>query len=43
VHHIAGVDDPYEAPLAPELCCHTDRETIAESTAKVVSLILRLI
>jgi adenylyl-sulfate kinase len=43
VHHIAGVDDPYEVPLAPDLRCHTNRETIAESTAKLLSLVLRLI
>jgi adenylylsulfate kinase len=42
LHHIAGVDDPYEPPLAPELHCRTDEETIQESVAKVVSLVLGL-
>jgi adenylyl-sulfate kinase len=40
LHHIAGVDDPYEPPLAPELRCRTDEETVEESVAKVVSLVL---
>jgi adenylylsulfate kinase len=31
-----GIDDPYEAPLAPEVECHTDRETVAESVAAVL-------
>jgi adenylylsulfate kinase len=31
-----GIDDPYEEPISPELICFTDRETIEESTAKVV-------
>lgn len=40
LHHIAGVDDPYEPPLAPELRCRTDEETIQDSVANVVSLVL---
>jgi adenylyl-sulfate kinase len=32
-----GVDDPYEAPLNPELTLHTDRETLEESVAKVLN------
>ena len=32
-----GIDDPYEAPMHAEVVCHTDRETIRESTDKVVS------
>ncbi len=31
-----GIDDPYEPPLAPEVECRTDRETIEESVAKVL-------
>jgi adenylylsulfate kinase len=31
-----GVDDPYEAPEAPEVTVHTDRETLEESVAKIV-------
>jgi adenylylsulfate kinase len=31
-----GIDDPYEAPLNPEIECRTDLETLEESTAKVL-------
>ncbi len=31
-----GVDDPYEPPLAPEVECCTDRETVADSVRKVL-------
>jgi bifunctional enzyme CysN/CysC len=30
-----GIDDPYEAPLNPEIECRTDCETLAESVEKV--------
>lgn len=40
LHHVTGIDDPYEPPLWPEVCCHTDRETIAESTARILDVIL---
>jgi len=33
---VTGVDDPYEPPAAPEIECHTGREALAESTAKVL-------
>jgi len=36
IHGISGVDHPYEAPLAPEVECRTDRETLAESVEKVI-------
>jgi adenylylsulfate kinase len=36
---LTGVDDPYEAPLAPEVVLHTDRETIAESAARVLGFL----
>jgi adenylyl-sulfate kinase len=39
IHGVTGVDDPYEAPLTPEVECLTDRETLAESTAKVLQAI----
>jgi adenylylsulfate kinase len=31
-----GIDDPYEPPLHPEIVCHTDCETIEESTEKIM-------
>src|SRR5580698_9552092 len=35
IHGVTGVDDPYEPPEAADVECHTSRETLAESTAKV--------
>jgi adenylylsulfate kinase-like enzyme len=35
------VDDPYEPPLAAEVECHTDRETVAESAEKVLHYLER--
>jgi len=38
-----GVDDPYEAPLNPEVVCHTDgSETPDESAAKIIAKIEEL-
>lgn len=31
-----GIDDPYEAPLQPEVECRTDIESVEESVAKVL-------
>jgi len=39
MEHVTGVDDPYEAPLEAEVECRTDRETVAESTARVVGAV----
>jgi bifunctional enzyme CysN/CysC len=36
IHGVTGIDDPYEPPLAAEVECRTDRETLAESVDKVV-------
>jgi adenylylsulfate kinase-like enzyme len=37
IKNFTGVDDPYEAPLNPEVVCHTDgRETPQQSAAKVI-------
>ncbi|OKH32864.1 adenylyl-sulfate kinase [[Phormidium ambiguum] IAM M-71] len=35
IKHFTGIDDPYEIPTNPEVECHTDIETEAESIAKV--------
>jgi adenylylsulfate kinase len=32
-----GIDDPYEAPLNPEVTCYTSLENIKESVAKVAA------
>ena len=34
--NFTGVSDPYEEPLHAEVVCETDRETVAESAAKVL-------
>jgi adenylyl-sulfate kinase len=36
-----GIDDPYELPLAPEVECRTDQETVKESVDKVIAAILK--
>jgi bifunctional enzyme CysN/CysC len=40
---VTGLDDPYEAPLAPELECQTGHETLAESVGKVITTIEELL
>jgi adenylylsulfate kinase len=32
-----GIDDPYEAPLNPDIDCQTHQETLEESVAKVMA------
>ena len=32
-----GIDDPYEAPLNPEVNCETHKETLEESVDKVIA------
>ena len=39
VKGFTGVDDPYEAPLHPEVECRTDLETIDESARKVIEYV----
>jgi adenylyl-sulfate kinase len=41
LRHVTGIDDPYEHPLAPEVECRTDRETLEESVAKVLEAVER--
>lgn len=36
IEHFTGIDDPYESPLAPEVECHTEVESVDESVAKVL-------
>jgi adenylylsulfate kinase len=36
IHHVTGMDDPYEPPCSPDVVCHTARETREESVAKVI-------
>jgi adenylylsulfate kinase len=37
-----GVDDPYEAPLSPEVVCDTANETVEESAQKVIDKLVEL-
>jgi adenylylsulfate kinase len=34
-----GIDDPYEPPTWPDVHCRTDIETVAESCARVLSVL----
>jgi adenylylsulfate kinase len=36
IHNVTGLDDPYEHPIAPDVECRTDSETLEESAAKVL-------
>jgi adenylylsulfate kinase len=36
LHGMTGVDDPYEAPVRPEIECRTDLESLSESARKVI-------
>src|SRR5512135_2100421 len=37
IKHFTGVDDPYEAPVNPEVTCHSDgSETPQQSAAKII-------
>jgi adenylyl-sulfate kinase len=38
--HFTGIDDPYEPPIAPEVVCSTDQETIETSVNKVLGALL---
>jgi adenylylsulfate kinase len=31
-----GISDPYETPESPEIIAHTDKESVEESTAKII-------
>ncbi len=37
IKNFTGVDDPYEAPLNPEVTIHSDRETVQESAGKILA------
>lgn len=41
IPNFTGVSDPYEEPLRPEIVVDTERETLDESVAKVVSYLER--
>ena len=37
IKHFTGVSDPYEDPISPHVVCETDKESIDESTNKVLA------
>ncbi len=37
--HFTGITDPYEPPMAPDVECRTDQETLSESVALVMQAI----
>ncbi len=39
IANFTGVSDPYEEPLNPEVVVETDKETVEESTAKVLGVL----
>ncbi|MBE9011740.1 adenylyl-sulfate kinase [Pseudanabaenaceae cyanobacterium LEGE 13415] len=41
IKNFTGIDDPYEAPLNPDVVCYTERESIKESTLKIMEEIER--
>jgi adenylylsulfate kinase len=42
INHFTGIDDPYEAPLSPEVECKTDQESPTESRDKVLKKLQEL-
>jgi adenylyl-sulfate kinase len=39
IPQFTGISDPYEPPVAPEIVVRTDRETVAESVAKILAYV----
>jgi adenylylsulfate kinase len=37
IQSFTGLDDPYEAPVNPDVTCHTAEETVDESAGKIVT------
>ena len=37
IANFTGISDPYEEPLSPDVVVRTERETIEESTAKIIA------
>ena len=42
IKEFTGVSDPYEPPLSPEVTCHTQSETLEESTQKIIEALRTL-
>lgn len=41
IKNFTGVDDPYEPPLNPELILETDKESVEESSKKIIDALLQ--
>jgi adenylyl-sulfate kinase len=39
IRNFTGISDPYESPLEPEVTVCTDRESVQESTAKILKVL----
>ena len=42
IQNFTGISDPYEEPLTPEVLIESDKETLAESVAKVMTKLKEL-
>lgn len=40
IEHFTGINDPYEAPVSPDLDLHTDTEGVEQSAARIVALLV---
>ena len=43
IHHVTGIDDPYEQPLNADVECRTDVESLPECVGKVLETVNRLL
>jgi adenylylsulfate kinase len=41
IDHFTGISAPYETPDRPEIIIHTDRETLSDSDARIISELRR--
>lgn len=41
IRNLTGIDDPYEPPLAPDIECRTDKESVEVSVARILDMILQ--
>ena len=39
IKNFTGIDDPYEAPLKPEIHLHSDRQTLAEEVGEILDVL----
>jgi adenylylsulfate kinase len=39
IKNFTGIDDPYEAPLTPEIHLHTDQQTLEEEVVQIIDVL----